>query len=197
MARVVLIVDSSTGALIDVAGNVREGARYKKFVKRLLSLDPNPVLDYGANGGDSLSVSKGGYQGEKIRLDAKTVEVTGELTVGGNTVSNIAKTQIGTALDRITGNPGEIDVRDSIDTGTGDRLIKICLDGQITGSLATLESKIDAMDVSGYVSRSDLANVVSGIVLTEEDTLEDVKGKLNMLLERLSDLAGVSSPGGE
>ena len=33
MAKVISIVDSDTGALVDVAGNSREGGRYRKFVK--------------------------------------------------------------------------------------------------------------------------------------------------------------------
>lgn len=197
MARVILVVDSATGALIDVAGNVRESARYKKFIKRMLSLDDNPVLDYGANGGDSMSISKGGYQGEKIKLDAKTVEVTGNITVGGRTVADIAGDQIETALDRIKGTPGEIDVRDDVDASTGKRIVKISIDAEVLGQLETLESKIDSLDTVEYVSKSDIANAASDIVLTEEDTLEEVKEKLNLLLGRLSYLAGASSPGGE
>ena len=83
MARCVLIVDSDTGKLVDVAGNVREGGRYKKLVARMLSADKNPVLDYGANGGDRLEISNGGYPGEEVNIKAKVLKING-VPIGGS-----------------------------------------------------------------------------------------------------------------
>jgi len=84
MARCVLIVDSATGKVIDVAGNVREGGRYRKFVGRMMSADANPVLDYGVNGGNKLEISRGGYAGEEVKIKAATVKVSGDMEVAGD-----------------------------------------------------------------------------------------------------------------
>ena len=91
MAKVIAIVDSNTGALVDVAGNTREGARYRRFAKRMLSIGENPtVLDYGANGATKLEVSDGGYAGEEISLKADAVKVSGTtFTVGGKKLEDI------------------------------------------------------------------------------------------------------------
>ena len=91
MARCVLIVDSETGKLVDVAGNVREGGRYRKFIGRMLSSDRNPMLDYGANGGSKLEISDGGYAGDEIDLKARLVNISGDLRVGGVTLAGTGK----------------------------------------------------------------------------------------------------------
>lgn len=91
MARCVLIVDSETGKLIDAAGNVREGGRYRKFVSRMLSSDKNPVLDYGANGGDKLEISNGGYPGAEVNIKARVLTISGDLRVNGNTIAGSGK----------------------------------------------------------------------------------------------------------
>ena len=91
MAKVLLILDSDTGELVDVAGNARESSgRYGKFARRMLSTSENPRLDYGANGGSSLEISNGGSAGEAITLLARTVNVSGELRIRGSTVEEIA-----------------------------------------------------------------------------------------------------------
>lgn len=91
MSRIVPIIDSSTGALTDVAGASAENARYKRFARRLLSLDRNPRLDYGGNGGDELVVDKGGAQGKRITLAADTVRVTGDLLVRNKSIDEIVE----------------------------------------------------------------------------------------------------------
>lgn len=116
MARVVIIVDSITGALTDVAGHSREDSRYLKFVKRMLSLDRNPVLDYGGNGGDTLEISKGGAAGTAVNIKADTLNVSGEVKSGGQTISQISdsriKAAIGNAIDGIS--VGEDDTLEDI-----------------------------------------------------------------------------------
>lgn len=106
MARVVVIVNSDTGALVDVAGNVREGGRYERFAKRMLSTDENPVLDYGGNGGDTLVISANGGNGKEIRLHADKVVVMGDLEVSGKTLDDfVAKSELHAAIASVNHNP--------------------------------------------------------------------------------------------
>lgn len=198
MARVVLIVDSATGALIDVAGNVREGGRYRKFVKRLLSTDRNPVLDYGGNGGDTLTISKGGGKGEAINLKANLVNVDGELKVGGKTIAEIAASGASDVLNILRGTQGEVDVSEVYVTdsssGEGKKYIQISLDQSVLGKLEMIESALGG--VTSLVKKSDVAALARDLTVQDSDTVEEVKGTLRVLLERISALAGSSGSSG-
>ena len=195
MARVVLVVDSATGALIDVAGNVREGWRYKKFVKRILSTDKNPVLDYGGNGGDTLTVSKGGGRGKAINLKAETVNVDGELKVGGKTISEIAASGPADLLNSLRGTKGEVSVDEVYvtDSSSGEerRYIQISLDQSVVGKLEMIDAALGGM--TSLVKRSEVAALAADLSVQDGDALEDVKGTLRVLLDRIRDMSGSSS----
>lgn len=197
MARVVLIVDSATGALIDVAGNVREGGRYRKFVKRLLSTDKNPVLDYGGNGGDTLTISKGGGKGAAINLKANLVNVDGELKVGGKTIAEIAASGASDVLNILRGTQGEVDVEEVYvtDSSSGEekKYIQISLDQSVLGKLEMIDSALGG--IASLVKKSDVAALARDLTVQDSDTIEEVKGTLRVLLERISALAGSGSTG--
>ena len=190
MARVVIIADSETGELIDVAGNAREGGRYRKLAGRMLSPD-GTQLDYGANGGDSITVSKSGGRGTAINLLADTVNVPGTLKVGGKTVSEIADVSAGAALGDVVGTPGQIAVQavTITDPSTGNVRpgVRISLDAVILNKLSAVETAIGSL--SGVVTRQNIADVVEGLSVEPSDTLDDIKGTLRVLLERLHELA--------
>jgi LysM repeat protein len=195
MARVVLVVDSATGALVDVAGNVREGGRYKKFVKRILSTDKNPVLDYGGNGGDTLIISKGGGRGKAINLRADIVNVDGELKIGGKTIAEIATSGSADVLNLIAGTEGEVSVGEVYvtDSSSGEdhRYIQISLDQKVIGKLEMIDAALGG--ITSLVRKSDVAALAKDLSVQAGDTLEDVKGTLRVLLDRIGDLAGSSS----
>ena len=197
MARVVLIVDSATGALIDVAGNVREGGRYRKFVKRLLSTDKNPVLDYGGNGGDTLTISKGGGRGAVINLKANLVNVDGELKVGGKTIAEIASSGASDVLNILRGTQGEVDVEEVYvtDSSSGEekKYIQISLDQSVLGKLEMIDSALGG--ITSLVKKSDVAALARDLTVHDSDTIEEVKGTLRVLLERMSAIAGSGSTG--
>ena len=199
MARVVMIVDSDTGELIDVAGNVREGGRYKKLAKRMLSPDGSG-LDYGFAGGNTLTISKGGGRGSAINLLADTVNVPGELKVGGKTIAEIAAGGATTVLDDITGTEGQVDVSTTYvtDQSTGEtrKVVVISLDALILAKLQMVEEALE--DLSGFVSKSDIAAVVENLSVGDSDSPEVVRGTLRTLVERLHELAGDNQePAGE
>lgn len=185
MARVVLVVDSGTGRLIDVAGNVREGGRYRRFAKRMLSIDENPTLDYGANGGDTLTVSKGGGKGAKIVLDADEVEVTGDITVGGKTVSEIAA-ESSIAKSALAGKDGEVSVSEVTDEETGERRTVISLDPSVMTKLAIVDAAVGG--ASGVATKEDVASIADSLAVGESDGLEEVKKTLGTLISRMSRL---------
>ena len=191
MARVVLIVDSRTGALIDVAGNVREGGRYYMFAKRMLSLDKNPLLDYGANGGDSLEISNGGSPGKKIALKADVVEVSGSMTVGGRPLDDYLA-NIDSLIDRVSGVEGEISVTPTVkqDDPTHTYLL-IGLAPEVVERLDVIDEAIEAS--AGFVKKSDIMDVVRDLQVGDDDTLDEVKGTLRVLISRLTELAAGSS----
>ena len=197
MARVVLIVDSATGTLIDVAGNVREGGRYRKFVKRLLSTDKNPVLDYGGNGGDKLTISKGGGRGSEINLKANTVNIDGELKVGGKTIAEIASSGAVDVLNVLRGTEGEVSVEEVYvtDSSSGEekKYIQISLDQSVLGKLEMIDSALGG--ITSLVKKSDVAALARDLTVQDSDTIEEVKGTLRVLLERISALAGSGSTG--
>lgn len=182
MARVVLIVDSATGALIDVAGNVREGGRYKKFVKRILSTDRNPKLDFGGNGGDSLEVSKNGAQGEEIKLHAKKVKVTGDLEVGGKALEDVVLEDAEPLLNRIQGVHDQVSVDESVDAH-GNKIMLVGLDATVLSKLEQIDAALDSP------SREEVAGVASGLNVQAEDGLQEVKNVLSALLDNIKALA--------
>lgn len=191
MARVILVVDSTTGALIDVAGNVREGGRYKKFVKRILSTEENPVLDYGGNGGDTLTVSKGGGRGKAINLKADTVYIDGELKVGDKTIEEIAASGSTDMLSVLRGVKGEVSVDEvyEIDSSSGKerRYIKISLDQSVIGKLEMIDEALGG--ITSLVKKSDVAALASDLSVQDGDSLEEVKGTLRVLLDRIRQLS--------
>ena len=195
MARVVLVVDSATGSLIDVAGNGREGGRYKKFVKRILSTDKNPVLDYGGNGGDTLIVSKAGGKGKAIYLKADTVYVDGELKVGDKTIAEIAASGSADVLNVLRGTEGEVSVDEVYvtDSSSGDErmYIRISLDQSVVGKLEMIDAALGG--ITSLVKKSDVAALAADLSVQDGDTLEDVKGTLRVLLDRIRNLSDSSS----
>lgn len=195
MARCVLIIDSVTGELIDAAGNGREGGRYKKFVQRLLSRDTNPVLDYGGNGGDALTIAKNGGKGKAIHLKADTVYVSDDLKIGDRTVAEIAADQLRGALDDIRGTDGQITVKpiQLIDPITKQERtgIQILLADAVIGRLEMIDAALGK--VSKFVTKEDLARVIADLKVEDTDTIEEVKGTLRVLLQRLNDLVSGSS----
>lgn len=195
MSRCILIIDSATGELIDVAGNGREGGRYKKFVSRLLSRDTNPVLDYGGNGGDVLTVAKNGGKGKAIYLKAETVYVSDALRISGKTVDEIASERAKGVLDDLVGTENEITVKPDkiVDplTGNSRDVVKIMLADAVIGRLEMIDSALGK--VSRFVTKDDLARVIADLKVEDTDTIDEVKGTLRVLLQRLNDLVAGSS----
>lgn len=195
MARCILIIDSATGELIDVAGNGREGGRYKKFVCRLLSRDINPVLDYGGNGGDTLTIAKNGGRGKAIHLKADTVYVSDALKIGGRTVAEIAAAQAKGILNDLVGTSGEITVKPmqivDPETHQARDVIQISLADAVVGRLEMIDAALGK--VSRFVTKEDLARVIADLKVEDTDTLEEVKGTLRVLLQRLNDLVAILS----
>lgn len=178
MARCVLIVDSETGKLIDVAGNVREGGRFRKFVARMLSADVNPILDYGANGGDSLEISNGGYAGKEVNIKAETVKINGvPISTSGSSGSSA----------NISGKPGEIDVNEVESSDPTKTVLQISIDTAIVEKLQQIDTALS--NLSSYVKKSDIAAVVEDLSVEQSDTLEEVKGTLDVLVDRLRQLS--------
>lgn len=199
MSRVVLVIDSATGALVDVAGNSREAGRYAKFAKRMLSRSTNPRLDYSVNGGDSLEISKNGNAGAKISLLADEVDVSGLLKAGGKTMEEIATAQILPALGYITGEEGEIDVRPVSGQDPEGPKLKISLDPAVAAQLeqmAAVAKNIQGM-VGNTVKKDELLEAMEGMELPEDATLEETVAKFNMLITRLAALAEGPSSSGE
>lgn len=196
MSRTVLLIDSNTGALVDVAGNSRESGRYAKFARRMLSFATNPVLNYGYNGGDILEISKNGQKGREIRLVADTVSVSGSLKIAGSTLNEVILSQIGDVLDKIVGTDGEILVETVPDprpgAAEGSTLTQISLDPMILTRIEALENAIGGSG-GAFVTRDDVAGLAEGISIDDADTLDDVKLKLGLLLERIAAMNGASS----
>lgn len=197
MAKVVLIVDSETGALVDVAGNVREdGGRYSKFARRFLSLAKNPELDYGVNGGDTLNISKGGVNGAQINLNANVVRVSGTLKVGEQTIQDLIDSrQIASIASAVRGTPGEISVTETVDAETGNPIVVISLDPTVSTKIQELLEALGDIPeaTSKYITKTDLANALDGISVNEEDTFEEVKAQFMALVNNLKELT-VSEP---
>lgn len=194
MARVVLVIDSATGSLIDVAGNVREGGRYKKFVKRILSTDKNPVIDYGGNGGDTLTISNGGKRGKAINLKADTVYVDGELKVGEKTIAEIVESGSADILSVLRGTKGEISVYEVYVTDSSSeerRYIQISLDQSVVGKIEMMDDALKG--IKSLVNKSDVAALAADLSVQDGDTLEEVKGTLRVLLDRIRNLSDSQS----
>jgi len=202
MARVVLIIDSSKGELIDVAGNVREGGgKYAKFAKRMLSLDNNPVLDYGLNGGDTLTISKNGVDGALINLKAAVVKVSGTLKIGDSTLQQLIESgQANKVTAMIKGKSGEIKVDPGTDADTGKEILTISLDNTLATKLQEIEDILSGIsDVSDkYVSKAALSEVLAGVYVSDDASPEEVRAQLKALVDNLKSLAdsGSSEPSG-
>ena len=190
MARLVIVVDSETGELIDVAGNAREGGRYKKFAKRMLSTNKNPVLDYGVNGGDSLEISKGGSEGVKIELMANKVNIAGNLPVYDEPIEDIAYDSAEPLLSQIKGTPGQISVSRSYENNKTN--VNIALDGAISGLINQMGSSLSV--IPNMVSKGDIGNAVSGISVSGSDGIEEIRQKFSLLLSNLRRIVGVPDP---
>lgn len=195
MSKVVVVIDSNTGAVIDVAGNKRETGRYAKFVKRMLSLDKDPTLNFGFNGGDTLTISKNGGNGKAVNIKADELNVSGEIKSNGQTLDKIAAGQIQSVLGMIYGTDGEIDVATLVDADTGNQYIQISLNASIVNQLAALEKDMqEQADGTGkFVTKEDLASVVDGITIEEEDGVDELKEKLSTLLSNIAALASGGS----
>lgn len=191
MARVVIILDPNTGALIDVAGHSREDSRYLKFVKRMLSLDKNPILDYGNNGGDTLEISKGGSAGKAVNIKADVLEVTGDIKSNGKTIAEIIADRISDVTSILRGREGEIDVSEAVDEETGEAYVLISLDEAISSTIENLMEQLEAIKEmpKKYVSKQSLSDALEGIEIHEEDTLEDVKAQFSALVRNLNAIA--------
>lgn len=145
MSRVVLIADEDTGRLVDIFGSSRESGRYARFAKRMLSPGRNPVLDYGADGGDRLEISASGANGAEVNILADVVNIPGELKVAGRTVEEMASDGVEYVLDRIEGTPGQIVVSITTDGSSGDAFVHLSLDQAIVSRLSLQQSKITAV----------------------------------------------------
>lgn len=198
MSRVVMIVDSATGSLVGADGRTREGARYKKLAKRMLSLGNPAVLDYGGNGASKMEISNGGYAGDEIVLKAKSVKIAAgggqdaTLTVNGSTIEEMiaAGGSVSTLLGKIKGTEGQIDadIEDN-SSNPGEDVLRIGLSQDVIDKL----DQIDPVDTGAFVSKAELAQAISGISFTDGMTLEDVKGMLQVLVGRLAEIAGGGS----
>lgn len=195
MSKVVVVIDSNTGAVIDVAGNKRETGRYAKFVKRMLSLDKDPTLNFGFNGGDTLTISKNGGNGKAVNIKADELNVSGEIKSNGQTLDKIAAGQIQSVLGMIYGTDGEIDVTTLVDADTGNQYIQISLNASVVNQLTALEKDMQeqADGTSKFVTKEDLASVVDGITIDEEDGVDELKEKLSTLLSNIAALASSGS----
>lgn len=191
MARVVIILDPNTGALIDVAGHSREDSRYLKFVKRMLSLDKNPILDYGNNGGDTLEISKGGSAGKAVNIKADVLNVSGEVKSGDKTIADIVKERISDVASILRGKDGEIEITEKQDEDSGQTYYEISLDSAVSTLIEQLDEELEAMQgiPKKYISKQSLSEALEGIEIHEEDTLEDVKAQFSALVRNLNAIA--------
>jgi hypothetical protein len=82
MAKVVAIVDSGTGKLVDSKGADKEQGRYARFAGRMMSTGDHPALDFGKAGGADLTICCNGRNGSKVKVMAGTLEVTGKIVPG-------------------------------------------------------------------------------------------------------------------
>ena len=184
MARVVIIVDSNTGALIDVAGHRREDGRYMKFSGRMLSIDRNPILDYGNNGGDTLEISKKGSAGKAVIVKADVLDVTGDIKSKGKTVAEMVADRISDVTSVLRGKPGEIVISEELDEDTGQTYFEISLNDAVSSEIAALAEQLDVIR-DKCVSKRALSEALEDIEIHDEDTLEDVKTQFSALLSRL------------
>ena len=191
MARVVIILDPNTGALIDVAGHSREDSRYLKFVKRMLSLDKNPILDYGNNGGDTLEISKGGSAGKAVNIKADVLNVSGVVKSGDKTIADIVNERISDVASILRGKNGEIEITEKQDEDSGQTYYEISLDSAVSTLIEQLDEELEAMQEvpKKYISKQSLSEALEGIEIHEDDTLEDVKAQFSALVRNLNAIA--------
>lgn len=194
MSRVVAILDSATGAFIDADGRVREGARYRKLAKRMLSLDkPTAVLDYGGNGAENLEVSNSGGENGEISLRAKTVKVSGQLMVGGRTLDDIvASGGSGSGLlSDIVGKEGEIVAEPIPDPEDEDRqVLQVSLDPSVSDAIDDAKSIAADVHDGKYASKEEVAALADGLYLDDASSVLDMRSVLKTLVERLLAFSG-------
>ena len=196
MSRVVAIVDSSTGKLVDAYGDVREGDRYRRFAKRMLSTDADPVLDYGANGGSRLEISSGGFAGDEVVIKADKLTISGtSVSIGGKTLEEIiAEGGSEAILKDVVGKEGEIAVKFVQDPESPDdpskKLLQIALDQSVAGKMETIGQAIASLDPDKLVGKAELAEALDGVDFEDDFTLEDVNRMLKVLVGRLKSVAG-------
>lgn len=191
MARVVIILDPNTGALIDVAGHSREDSRYLKFIKRMLSLDKNPILDYGNNGGDTLEISKGGSAGKAVNIKADVLNVSGVVKSGNKTIADIVNERISDVASILRGKDGEIEITEKQDEDSEQTYYEISLGSAVSTLIEQLNEALEAMQEvpRKYISKQSLSEALEGIEIHEEDTLEDVKAQFSALVRNLNAIA--------
>lgn len=191
MARVVIILDSNTGALIDVSGRSREDSRYLKFVKRMLSLDKDPILDYGNNGGDTLEISKGGSAGKAVNIKADVLNVSGVVKSGDKTIADIVNERISDVASILKGKDGEIEITEKQDEDSGRTYYEISLGSAVSTLIEQLDEALEAMqDIpKEYISKQSLSEALEGIEIHEDDTLEDIKAQFSALVRNLNAIA--------
>lgn len=191
MARIVLLVDPNTGALVDIAGRNREGGKFLKFIRRMLSLDKNPILDYGVNGGDTLEISKNGVAGKAVNIKADVLNVSGEVKSGNKTIADIVNERISDVASILRGKDGEIEITEKQDEDSGQTYYEISLDSAVSTLIEQLNEALEAMQEvpKKYISKQSLSEALEGIEIHEEDTLEDVKAQFSALVRNLNAIA--------
>ena len=188
--RIVLIIDSATGAMVDVAGNSRETGRYSKFSRRMLSLHTNPQLDYGVNGGDTLIISKNGLPGKLINLIADKVNVSGELLVGGKTIEEIiAGGGTISILDSVVGTEEQIDVDTVVDETSGKQVRQISLDPVITTKMEQVFSLVDRFEEEFESVNSEIG-LLQGRASALESGLTDTNDRVKSLEDEFEESDG-------
>lgn len=188
--RIILIIDSATGAMVDVAGNSRETGRYSKFSRRMLSLHTNPHLDYGVNGGDTLIISKNGLPGKLINLIADKVNVSGELLVGGKTIEEIiAGGGTISILDSVVGTDKQIDVDTVVDETSGKLVRQISLDPVIITKMEQVFSLVDRFEEEFESVNSEIG-LLQGRASTLESGLSGTNDRVKSLEDEFEESDG-------
>ena len=78
-------------------------------------------------------------------------------------------------------------------SGEEKKYIQISLDQSVLGKLEMIDSALGG--ITSLVKKSDVAALARDLTVQDSDTIEEVKGTLRVLLERISALAGSGSTG--
>lgn len=104
MATVLTVNDA--GRLTNTSGTASEShARVSKFARRILG---DGTLDYGWNGGKTLTVSAGGDRGDRITLNAKNVVIPQDIEINGTKLQDIIDSCTDLSIQGIVGVDHEI-----------------------------------------------------------------------------------------